>query len=157
MITPLATQFPGPIFSILILLSPAPLHSYHQWFAGCNLIGERVVRDNDFVSFLLALRFLPVLFLLSVDLILAGLCVHCVCVVRGLTTIPFTCFFYLLWGLARLRSLKTWFTLCFRTYLRFPGELLPLVVATTLELFVLTTLTTIHSHGVSIVLDTVLI
>ena len=92
MITPLATQLPGPIFSILILLSPAPLHSYHQWFAGYNLIGERVVRDNDFVSFLLALRFLPVLFLLSVDLILAGLCVRCVCVVHGLTTIPFTCF-----------------------------------------------------------------
>ena len=56
------------------------------------MVGERVVRDNDPVSFLLALRFLLVSFLLSVDLILAGLCVHCVCVVRGLTTIPFACF-----------------------------------------------------------------
>ena len=47
---------------------------------------------NDYISFLLTLGFLPVLFLLGVDLVLAGLCVRCVCVVRGLTTISFACF-----------------------------------------------------------------
>ena len=47
---------------------------------------------NDYISFLLTLGLLPVWLLLGVDLVLAGLCVRCVCVVRGLTTIPFTCF-----------------------------------------------------------------
>ena len=65
-------------------------------------------------------------------------------------------YFYLLRGLVRLRSLKTWFTLHLRTYSRFLGELLPLVAASTLK-SILTTLTTIHSLDMSIVLDTILI
>ena len=65
-------------------------------------------------------------------------------------------YFYLLWGLVRLRSLKAWFTLHFRTYSLFLGELLPLVAASTLK-SILTTLTTIHSLDMSIVLDTILI